>query len=199
MDVQDRNMGWSTQGLFQPAIWDRVSYAPFLDVLANYLDAILCLANSSDDINDAVNHTVPWAHPHTTPTQEDVTTGFSRLDNNLESMEIQGLPCALHDEVSPLPQASSPIKASALVSPDPISSEPRSAVMTSAGFAARTLCNNSETFTGQKSPTLSLAAYVHRLARYTGCSAACFLYALSYILRILSQGSVKLSTKTVHR
>lgn len=192
-------MGWSTQGLFQPAIWDQASYAPFLDVLASFLDTAVCLANSGGDTNHAPNHTLPWAQADksTTPPHDD-TTGVTRPDHRLESTEFQPLPCALND-VSPLCQDRSPIKASALVSPDPTPSEPHTAVMTSAGFAARKFCNYSETFAGQKSPNLSLSAYVHRLARYTGCSAACFLYAVSYILRILSQGGVKLNTKTVHR
>lgn len=193
--LQDQRGTWPARDLFQPATWSRACYAPFLDVLGEYLAIISKSTYTDEQVKSALNRKLSWVHPE----QDLATCGVTRCDHVVDGHTHDAQPCALNDLIPPRSSELSPIRASALLPPEPSSSGPPPDTMTSAGSAARSSSSSGAAFTGQNTPVLSLSAYVHRLARYSGCSAACFLYALSYILRIRDQGTVVLNEGSVHR
>jgi hypothetical protein len=52
-------------------------------------------------------------------------------------------------------------------------------------------------FHASKSPAISIEAYLMRLARFTSCSSVCFLYAFSYIRRVMEH--IHVCGRTAHR
>lgn len=201
--AQMDHVEWSCQGLFQPPIWSAATYAPFLDLLAKYLDRVVQDADIGDESEDVSDPSLPMVSMDDDTTPGHITdplathTCHHRLRDNREARVPS--PPEMNAQLSPLILEESPIRASALVSPEPSLSTTSSSFVTSVSVAARRTAGRHTTFTGHNIPTLSLSAYIQRLARYTGCSAACFLFALSYMLRIDELGSARLNTKTVHR
>lgn len=199
--MQGNHSDWSNQGLFQPPTWSRATYAPFLDVLAEYLEKLLHEASIYDKGAAAPDRALQWAIAGsiTTPLYNFPVLATDHCDqtNKALTCEFKGL--LMDEDSSPLNLENSLIRVSSLVPPDTCLPASVGSSMTSAGVAARRCANTGATFAGKHAPSLCLSAYIQRLARYTGCSAACFLYALSYILRVDEQGNAKLSPTTIHR
>eukprot|EP00892_Ulva_mutabilis_P000618 jgi/Ulvmu1/10557/UM065_0011.1 len=199
--AQEDQFVWSCQGLFQPTIWSPSKHAPFLDVLADYLDQVIqstpVIAQVA--VPPAASPSLARSDDDTTSSQNRSAAEFCHRDHRLRELSCEGRTYPVDQELSPWTLEQSPIMACSLVPPDPTLATPPSATITSAGVAARKLAGRLSMFTGKSTPSFSLSSYISRLAQYTGCSAACFLYALSYMLRIDKQGHARVTVKTIHR
>lgn len=54
-------------------------------------------------------------------------------------------------------------------------------------------------FHGLRAPTLSIAKYMDRIFKYSGCSPSCFVVAHIYVDRFLQRTDLKLTSLNVHR
>lgn len=203
--VQDDNDGdddceqrWFTTELFKPETWGTTVHAPFLDVLAAYLDVLVnqCydgeqmrswnrnVASPVLDANSRVTAAATAGHRVTEPVQT-LNTTLLEIDSG-------------HEDKYSLPTCGpNALSASALMPCHVTPHSPHMSPLSSSGAVILQDASCTQYFLGQNPPIISFAEYILRLAQYSGCSTICFFYALSYIERM--QGHVEISKTTAHR
>jgi hypothetical protein len=186
--------------LFKPEIWGHDAWAPFVELLTQFLEKQSLEAGSDEwtDCDDSPSHDVVHV-----PDAASGSLSKQPRSATLAPLESSGKcgpatsrsPCiteqardsATLDVTFLLPATQEDERGAAS------GANPSSACIQSQTHAAIRL------FRAAKAPQVGLAAYIQRIGRYTGCSAVCLLYALSYVLRLHHTHRIPLTSFTIHR